>query len=81
MMTQHVCADTMRSIAVLVAAAIAALFDAVSPDEADATAAVVVSCIIIVSLLPLLQGLYLTASEIWILTRRPPGDARVSLTV
>lgn len=73
----------MRSIAVLVAAAIAYLFDAVAPDVADATAAVVVSLIIIISLLPLLQGLYLTAMEIWILTRQPPGDvnAGVSLTV
>lgn len=78
----HVCADTMRSIAVLVAAGIAYLFQAVSPVEADATAAIVVSIIIIVSLLPLLQGLYLTATEIWILTRRPPaGAAAVSLTV
>jgi len=72
----------MRSIAVLVAAAIAYLCDAVSPESADATAAVIVSLIIIVSLLPLLQGLYLTAVEIWILTRRPPsGEAGVSLTV
>lgn len=72
----------MRSIAVLVAAGIACLFQAVSPEDADATAAIVVSVIIIVSLLPLLQGLYLTATEIWILTRRPPaGAAAVSLTV
>ena len=54
----------MRSIAVLVAAGIAFLFDAVTPDAADATAAMVVSFVIIVSLLPLLQGLYLTATEI-----------------
>ena len=72
----------MRSIAVLVAAGIAYLFQAVSPEKADATAAIVVSIIIIVSLLPLLQGLYLTATEIWILTRRPPAvAAAVSLTV
>ena len=72
----------MRSIAVLVAAAIAYLFDAVSPEGADATAAVIVSLIIIVSLLPLLQGLYLTATEIWLLTREPPpGEVGVSLTV
>ena len=78
----HVCADTMRSIAVLVAAGIACLFQAVSPEAADATAAIVVSIIIIVSLLPLLQGLYLTATEIWIVTRRPPaGAAAVNLTV
>jgi Co/Zn/Cd efflux system component len=67
---QHVCADTLRSIAVLVAAGIAFLFDAVAPDAADATAAMVVSCVIFVSLLPLLQGLYLTATEICISSRR-----------
>lgn len=60
----------MRSIAVLVAAGIAFLFDAVTPDAADATAAMVVSCVIIVSLLPLLQGLYLTATEICVSSRR-----------
>jgi hypothetical protein len=55
---------------VLVAAGIAFLFDAVTPDAADAAAAMVVSCVIIMSLLPLLQGLYLTASEICMSSRR-----------
>lgn len=74
----------MRSIAVLVAAGIAALFDSVAPEMADATAAVVVSLIIIISLLPLLQGLYLTGIEIWVLTRNPPrgnDEEGISLTV
>jgi len=61
----HVCADTLRSTAVLIAAAFASLAPDVSPDSADATAAVVVSVIIIISLGPLVQGLYLTAVEIW----------------
>ena len=70
----------MRSVAVLVAAAVAYLSPTVSPEAADATAAIIVSCIIIVSLLPLLQGLFLTAAEIRMLSKRPPGTA-ASLTV
>lgn len=61
----------MRSIAVLLAAGIATVFSSVDGDVADATAAVVVSLIIIVSLFPLLYGLFLTAREIVILSRTP----------
>lgn len=67
----HVCADTLRSIAVLVAAGIATVFPSVNGEFADATAAVVVSFIIISSLCPLLYGLFLTAKEIVILSRIP----------
>jgi Co/Zn/Cd efflux system component len=67
-----VCADTLRSVAVFVAAGIAYLWNAVTPDAAyadvsllaDAYASLMVSIIIIVSLGPLLQGLYYTALEI-----------------
>lgn len=58
------CADTLRSVAVLVAAGIAYLCDVVTPDAADACASLMVSIIIIVSLGPLVQGLYYTALEI-----------------
>jgi predicted Na+-dependent transporter len=61
----------MRSLAVLVAALIASVFQSVEGADADAAAAVVVSIIIIVSLLPLLHGLYLTAREIIILSKTP----------
>lgn len=60
----HVFADTLRSIAVVIAAAIAYLVDGVSGDVADATAAVVVSVIIIMSLTPLFQGLLITWREL-----------------
>lgn len=61
----HVCADTLRSMAVLIAAAIATCFPQwVSGEAADAVAAVTVSIIILVSLFPLLQGLVLTAIQI-----------------
>lgn len=61
----------MRSLAVLIAAMIATVFDSVEGETADASAAVVVSVIIIISLLPLLRGLYLTAREIIVLSRTP----------
>jgi Co/Zn/Cd efflux system component len=54
----------MRSVAVLVAAGIAYVWDAVTPEAADAFGSLMVSIIIIVSLGPLVQGLYYTALEI-----------------
>lgn len=69
---QHVCADTLRSTAVLVAAAIATIFPSLDGANVDAVAAVVVSVIIFVSLVPLVQGLVLTGIEIRRLKRNPP---------
>jgi Co/Zn/Cd efflux system component len=61
----HICADTLRSIAVLAAAGFAYLFPhLMTPAQADSEATVVVSVIILISLLPLIQGLYLTAVKI-----------------
>jgi Co/Zn/Cd efflux system component len=53
----HVFADTLRSIAVIIAAIIAVLVKNVTPEEADASAAVAVSILILLSLIPLFQGL------------------------
>ena len=62
---QHICADTLRSVAVLIAAGISSLFpDILPPADADSYGAIVVSVIIIFSLGPLLQGLVSTAMEI-----------------
>ena len=61
---QHVCADTLRSIAVLVAAAIATIFASIDGAIADSLAAVAVSIIILISLVPLIEGLILTALQI-----------------
>lgn len=61
----HICADTMRSTAVLVAAIISQIWpELVSGELADAMATIVVSVIILVSLLPLLNGLVSTARQI-----------------
>jgi Co/Zn/Cd efflux system component len=61
----HVCADTMRTIAVLIAASIAMLFpEQVDGKTADAVAAVAVSIIILLSLASLIQGLVMTAISI-----------------
>mmetsp|Transcript_19135 Transcript_19135/g.28337 ORF Transcript_19135/g.28337 Transcript_19135/m.28337 type:complete len:467 (-) Transcript_19135:373-1773(-) len=60
----HVFADTLRSIAVIVAALMAEFADSVTSEEADATAAVAVSILILVSLLPLFKGLMASVSEL-----------------
>lgn len=60
----HVFADTLRSLAVILAAGIALTVHSVTPEVADASAAVVVSDLILVSLVPLVRGLTWTASEL-----------------
>lgn len=61
----HICADTLRSIVVLIAAGFAYLFpDILSPADADSWGAIVVSVIIIISLFPLIEGLYVTSWEL-----------------
>ena len=75
----HVLADTLRSVAVLVAAGIAYLSDVISPDEADSYAAVFVSFIILLSCGPLLQGLYYTAQEIRDMRRGPDPEIMLSV--
>jgi len=60
----HVFADTLRSVAVLIAAGIASVSDIISPEAADSIAAVIVSFIILLSCLPLTKGLIHTAIEI-----------------
>ena len=63
----HVCADTLRSIAVLCAAALASAHvpGRLTAGQADSDAAIVVSGIILISLVPLIQGLILTARKIY----------------
>jgi Co/Zn/Cd efflux system component len=60
----HVFADTLRSIAVIIAVMFAKFVGGVTPEEADATAAIVVSGLILLSLLPLFHGLVRTYSEL-----------------
>jgi Co/Zn/Cd efflux system component len=60
----HVFADTLRSVAVIIAAALAEIFDDVTAEEADASAAMVVSLLILLSLVPLFQGLVHSITEL-----------------
>ena len=60
----HIVADTLRSLAVLVAASLATVFGCIPSDVADATGAIVVSFIIAISLGPLLAGLFEAWSEL-----------------
>lgn len=57
-------ADTLRSVAVLIAAFIAFCFDSIEGSDADSVATLVVSVIILFSLLPLLHGLFATLRRI-----------------
>lgn len=62
----HVFADTLRSTAVIIAVALAMIFpDQISPLAADATAALVVSLLILLSLLPLLHGLWNSSRRLY----------------
>jgi Co/Zn/Cd efflux system component len=61
---KHIFADTLRSLAVIVAALVAELADSVTSEEADATAAVIVSSLILMSLAPLLGGMVATFGEL-----------------
>jgi len=60
----HVMADTMRSITVLVVAGLAYCFQSIDNDLADASGAVIVSIITLISLGPLLIGIFSTWSEL-----------------
>jgi len=60
----HVFADTLRSIAVIVASGVAEVTKIVTPEVADAAAAVIVSAIILLSLVPLFSGLIRTWREL-----------------
>lgn len=65
----HVFADTLRSAAVIIASVVAQLVESVTPEVAYSTAAVIVSFIILVSLLPLVRGLFHTWCELRSITR------------
>jgi len=56
----HVFADTLRSFAVILASLLAKFTDKVTSEEADAAAAIVVSILIFLSLLPLISGMIQT---------------------
>jgi Co/Zn/Cd efflux system component len=60
----HVLADTLRSIAVITAVLLA-LYNDIEPALADATAALIVSFLIALSLIPLIQGLYNNVYELY----------------
>lgn len=60
----HVLADTLRSFAVIIAALTAFITPGVTPEQADATAAIVVSGMIALSLVPLFKGLVNSIREL-----------------
>jgi len=75
----HIAADTLRSVAVLVAAGISTVFPQVLPPaDADAWGAIVVSIIIVLSLGPLVQGLCMTACKIVAMWNSSTSDSNRS---
>lgn len=65
---QHVFADMLRSMAVLVAGALAYFFPYLfDPIVVDSVAAIIISLSIFISCIPLLKGLYGTTKEIIVL--------------
>ena len=73
-------ADTLRSIAVLIAAAIAYYVKNVSPSMADACASIIVSIIIAITLGPLLMGLFESARELSILRKERETEQKEKRT-
>ncbi len=69
---KHIFADTLRSLSVIIAAIIAFSVDSVSPEVADSTAALIVSIIIFMSLLPLFRGIMQTWGELQSISREVP---------
>lgn len=69
-MSQHVFADTLRTFAVIIAVLFAEFTGFVTPEEADASAAIVVSALILLGLIPLLSGLVQTISKLRRVKRR-----------
>jgi Co/Zn/Cd efflux system component len=70
----HVFADTLRSIAVIIASVIADVVDSVTPEEADAAAAVVVSILVLLSMVPLFHGLVQSVSELRAILREEESE-------
>ena len=68
-------ADTLRSLAVILAAALAEIFDDVTAEDADAAAALVVSLLILLSLVPLFQGMVKSAAELWAIRAEERSEA------
>ena len=66
----HVFADSLRTIAVLVTTITAEFVDGLTPEVADSSAAVFVSIVILLSLLPLVKGIFKTACELRTLSRQ-----------
>lgn len=77
----HVVADTLRSLAVVIAASLATVFDCIPSDVADATGAIVVSFIIAISLGPLLAGLFDAWSELSKLNEEERKEKRLLETL
>ena len=70
----HVFADTVRSVAVLIAAILGQFIEVVTPEVADAGAAIVVSAIILIALLPLLSGMVRTGCELYVIRREEASE-------
>lgn len=77
--TAHVAADTLRSTSVLLSAGLASLCpNLLSPASADSYGAILVSIIILISLIPLLQGIVRIYRKIQLLHKTDPRSDSLS---
>ena len=70
----HVFADTIRSIAVLIAANLGQCVHYITPEVADASASIVVSAVILFALLPLIVGMMRTFYELLAIWREESSE-------
>jgi divalent metal cation (Fe/Co/Zn/Cd) transporter len=68
----------MRSIAVLVAALLAMVVKSITAEEADAAAAVIVSFVIMLTVLPLVRGICANIVELWHIRQEEQADLVLS---
>jgi hypothetical protein len=68
----------LRSISILIAALVGKYAKNVTAEVADASAAVFVSSIILIALLPLLSGLMKNLSELWLIRREEMSERTIA---
>lgn len=74
----HVLADTLRSISILIASLLGKYAMNITAEVADASAAVFVSSIILIALLPLLSGLMRNSRELWLIYREERSERAIA---
>uniref|UniRef100_A0A7S3QHS5 Uncharacterized protein n=1 Tax=Chaetoceros debilis TaxID=122233 RepID=A0A7S3QHS5_9STRA len=75
----HVFADTIRSIAVLIAATLGECVDSITPEAADAAATGVVSAVILLALIPLVSGMKRSFGQLMVIWREESSEREMEM--